>query len=231
MNEIDKNALAAYVVGDDSGGHWPQPKIGKRVGRGAKVKNATKISHDGIEFDSKLEYNCYMILKDSGIKFEFKPEKLVLVPKFKTMALQHTIENEKLLRSKVREAAPDKAYMEKLPSSSTKKLYQAECKRDQSRIKRIFNIDHKKVLREKSILPVTWAPDFYLIDYDMYVEAKGFANETFPIKFKMARYQLGIETGVSDVDVVINSESAIEVGSKKEMNDLINYLKQQKQWI
>ena len=214
MNEIDDNAT--------------EFKIGKKVGRKARVKNATKVEYNGLKFDSILECNCYKILEESGLGFIFKPEKLVLCPGFSTNVLSHSEENEKELRSSMREFAPDKKYISSCGKDKfTEKLYRAECKKDQSSIKRLFNVEHRKVLRIKKILPVTWSPDFFLIDYGMYVESKGFANETFPVKFKIARWQLGLGIDVSETDVQMHTGSfhAIEVGSKKELNDLIAYLK------
>jgi hypothetical protein len=204
-------------------------KVGKRVGSRAKVKNATKVSAFGLDFDTKLEYNCYLLLKDSGIDFIFKPERLLLVPKFTAKVLDHTEENAKALAKMRREAAPDKKYMDSRGMDKhERKLYTAECRRDQSRIKRLFNVEHRKVVRDKTILPLTWAPDFYLPEYDMYVEAKGFANDSFPLKFKIARYLL--RNGMSLMDAhaewdIHDDKSAIEVGSKKELEDLIKFLK------
>ncbi|MGR3301758.1 MAG: hypothetical protein ACUZ8I_04550 [Candidatus Scalindua sp.] len=208
MGEIDDNAI--------------EFKVGKKIGRKAKVKNATKITAYGLEFDSRLEYNCYNILKESGLKFIFKPEKIVLVPGFMTNVLVHTEENEKKLRKNIRELAPDKDYMKTIVLPA--KFYKAECKKDQSREKRLFNVIHKKVIRVKKILPLTWSPDFFLPDYDMYVESKGFANEAFPVKFKIARWELGLGMRVLDMDVMYTAYSAIEVLSKKELIDLIEYL-------
>ena len=189
-------------------------KVGKRVGSRAKVKNATKITEGDLEFDSKLEYNCYKLLQESAIEFIFKPEKVVIVPGFETDVLDHTEENLKILRSMVREWAPDKDYIKrKGMNKAQEKLYRAECKRMQSSVKRKFNAENRKVIRKKKILPVTWSPDFLIPRFGLYVEAKGFANDSFPIKFKAARFQFGPKY------------AAVEVGSKKEMEDLIIYLR------
>jgi hypothetical protein len=204
-------------------------KVGKKVGRRAKVKNATNVTYKGIEFDSKLECNCYKALEAYDINFIFKPEKLTLVPGFTTKALDHTPENAKELRSQLRALAPDKKYIERSGmSKSMEKLYRKDCKADQSRAKRLFNIAHRKVIVDKKMLPVTWAPDFYLPNHTMYVESKGFANDGFPIKFKQARYQLGLGLTFAEDDINLfgfDPVHAIEVGSKKEMIDLLEYLK------
>lgn len=48
----------------------------------AKVKNATKVTIDGVSFDSKLEAYMYELLKGAGIAFEFQ-KVIVVQPKFK----------------------------------------------------------------------------------------------------------------------------------------------------
>lgn len=207
-------------------------KVGKKVGRRAKVKNATKMTYKGLEFDSKLEYNCYLLLEASGLEFVFKPEKIVLVPGFTTQVLEHTKENLKKLRAEVRDWGPSQEFIDRrLKDEATIKLYKAECKRNQSRAKRLFNVKNRKILVDKKILPVTWSPDFYLPEYKLYVESKGFANDSFPIKFKAARWQLGNGMVMCECHVewdYHDNKSAAEVGSKKELEDLIIYLKTKK---
>ena len=222
MDEIEKNATRFEFYKN-----LPDKiSFRKKVGSGAKVKNATKVTYKGIEFDSKLELNCYKLLEESGIEFVFKPDKLTLVPGFTCAVLDHHPDIVKAMRKEVRDWAPDKARME-LMSKPSAKLYAAECKCDQSRIKRRYNAENKKIVVYKKILPVTWAPDFFLPWHHMYVEAKGFANDSFPIKFKAARYNLtnGIFFDIPGADGFSYSSSAIEVGSKKELEDLIHYLK------
>jgi len=40
------------------------------------------------------------------------------------------------------------------------------------------------------IRPITWSPDFLLVDYNMVIEAKGRVQETFPLKLKMFKYHV-----------------------------------------
>jgi hypothetical protein len=150
---------------------------------------------DALEFDSKLEWNCYMMLKESGIRFIFKPDPIVYFEKSQFRVLAHTPEVESALNRDKRDAV---------------------CKADKTMYTRMYNKKFRKVLRPKTINQATWSPDFCLPDHDMYVEAKGYANDAFPIKFKVCRALLA-EIG----------REAIEVGTMKEMEDLIIFLKSQ----
>ena len=47
-----------------------------------KVKNATKIIYDGIQFRSKLEAYTYQKFKENGIKVEYENKKFTLLPSF-----------------------------------------------------------------------------------------------------------------------------------------------------
>lgn len=51
------------------------------LSKGRKYGNK-KIEHDGVKFDSKLEFYCYNLLNSLEFKFEFQ-QKLVLIDKFK----------------------------------------------------------------------------------------------------------------------------------------------------
>lgn len=56
-----------------------KPKTTKKKGR---VKNATPIEIDGIQFKSKLEFYCYQQLKASGIPFTYEEERFILIDPF-----------------------------------------------------------------------------------------------------------------------------------------------------
>jgi hypothetical protein len=213
MDEIEANATTY--------------KVGKRVGRGAKVKNATKVTYKGIEFDSKLELNCYIELEESGLEFVFKPEKVILCPGFVATVLDHSPSVKKKMNREIRFFSPDKEAI-KTMDKHTAALYRKECRADQSRVKREYNIKYNKVFVEKKILPVTWSPDFYLPDHNIYIESKGFANDSFPIKFKLARWMFGLGIEFKEKDVFMEAykhRKAIEVGSKKEMQDTIKFIR------
>ena len=47
-----------------------------------KVKNATKIEYDNIKFRSILEKDCYILLKEGGLEFEYEKHKFVLCEGF-----------------------------------------------------------------------------------------------------------------------------------------------------
>ncbi len=61
-------------------------KFKKRKKKGAvgnqKVKNATRVEYDGIQFRSKLERYMYQQLKDAGFTFRYEEEKFVLIQPF-----------------------------------------------------------------------------------------------------------------------------------------------------
>lgn len=54
----------------------------KRVKKENKVRNATPLIYDGIQFRSKLEAFTYKALKDADISAEYEPTHYILVPKF-----------------------------------------------------------------------------------------------------------------------------------------------------
>lgn len=50
--------------------------------RNKKVKNATITYYNGIKFRSKLEAECAKILDKEGVKYEYEPFKIELLPTF-----------------------------------------------------------------------------------------------------------------------------------------------------
>jgi len=48
-----------------------------------KIKNATVTVYNGITFRSKLEAECAKILDEEGIKYQYEPFKIILLPSFK----------------------------------------------------------------------------------------------------------------------------------------------------
>ena len=113
-----------------------------------KVRNATPLVYDGIQFRSKLEAYCYKRLVQNNIKADYEKNKYVLIEKFK--------------------------------------------------------------FQEKTILPITYTPDF--VGDGFIIECKGCMNETFPIKFKLFKrylylnnldYKLFLPRNQKDVDKVV----------------------------
>ena len=56
--------------------------IRKKSSANKKIRNAEKISFDGIQFQSRLELHCYKKLKEAGLEFEYEPQSFELIPKF-----------------------------------------------------------------------------------------------------------------------------------------------------
>lgn len=48
-----------------------------------KIKNATVTIYNGITFRSKLEAECAKILDEEGIKYQYEPFKIILLPTVK----------------------------------------------------------------------------------------------------------------------------------------------------
>jgi len=72
----------------------------------SKVKNAKKETYDGLNFESRLEVNCYKMLKENNILFEYIPKSFLLVDVFKTDLTEYTFKtNGNLFVSK-----PNKLY-------------------------------------------------------------------------------------------------------------------------
>jgi len=156
--------------------------------------NEFKTNHkDAIIFDSKLEWKTYSLLKEAGIKVILKPNPILLIPEFKTLKFDYLPEQKTELR---------------------KNSLKVKTKKEKNVIKREFNKTHYKSILSEKIRKSTWAVDFFLPDYNLYVEAKGFPNEAFPLKLKFARYILSI-----------SKYSIIVVRNQKDVNDLIKYLK------
>jgi hypothetical protein len=96
-----------------------------------KIRNATPLTVDGINFRSKLEAFTYNKLIEIGIMPKYEEEKYILIPAF-------TFRNEK-------------------------------------------------------IRPMTYTPDFTFFDKQNnfhIIECKGFANDVFPFKWKLFKYEL-----------------------------------------
>lgn len=156
------------------------------------VKAFKAANPDAIIYDSKFEWTVFNMLQDAGFIVEFKPAPLVMVEKITAVELDYTIDQKKELR---------------------KALRQVTTKPAKSKILREFNVNNEKSLTENTVLPLTWSIDFYLPEHDLYVEAKGFPNDTFPLKLKLA-YKMLLS---SDKNVAV-------VKTRKDCNDLIKYL-------
>ena len=56
----------------------------KRKKYSGKIRNASKIIYDNIEFKSKLELYCYSKLKENSILSEYEKHTFELIPSFKS---------------------------------------------------------------------------------------------------------------------------------------------------
>lgn len=54
----------------------------KKVTKNKKVRNATQIVYDNIQFKSKLEAYCYKRLKEANINFKYEEDTFELLSKF-----------------------------------------------------------------------------------------------------------------------------------------------------
>jgi hypothetical protein len=201
---MPKVKVAKTVVAD---GNVPEDLKGK-----SKVKNAKKVDEngrvindlkqwkkdnpEGVYYDSTFELWVDRTLDMFQIKHTFKPEKLILVPSFITTDLEYTKELRSELLSGLRKAVGKSA---------------------KSAVTRNFNKNNKKSLIETKVLPETWSVDFYLEDYGIYLEAKGFANDGFDNKLKLARF------------LTQEKFKIVVVYTQKDLYDLISYLQTQNQ--
>lgn len=54
----------------------------KRVVKNKKVRNATVVKYDNVQFKSKLEAYCYRKLKEANINFKYEEDTFELLTKF-----------------------------------------------------------------------------------------------------------------------------------------------------
>ena len=47
------------------------------------------------------------------------------------------------------------------------------------------NKNNQRVIKDVMQRPICYTPDFYLPDYDLYIEVKGFADEVFKLRWKL----------------------------------------------
>lgn len=75
-----------------------------------KVIGAKKVIFDGIEFKSKFEGSCYLLLKESNLNFEHESEQCLLWPGFKDTNLYLWKRKGEVFERKVMPAARDWTY-------------------------------------------------------------------------------------------------------------------------
>jgi hypothetical protein len=79
----------------------PVDENGQKINDLAKWKKDIK-NFNKLYFDSKFEYNCYLVLKKAGCNVDFHPESRLLMPSFTTFALSRAKSGVKLFKSTVR---------------------------------------------------------------------------------------------------------------------------------
>lgn len=146
-----------------------------------KIKNATEVVFDNIKFRSIFEKDCYILLKQEGIKFMYEGKKIILLQGFYPSDQLQVFDLYK-------------------PKGSTK----------------IFGNNTRK------ILDMTYTPDFYIQmdSVDIYIEAKGNPNDTYPLKKKLFLDYLrkeSLETGKKYI--------FFEPHSKRQMREVIRIIK------
>jgi len=105
----------------------PGVSLTKKSEGNKKVRNATKIEHDGVKYDSKLEFYLASELKKHGITYEFQ---------------------------------------------------------------KCFLLQEGFTYRGAKIRPMTLTVDFWLPQFDLIVDSKGWFTDTSTLKFKLLRKAL-----------------------------------------
>lgn len=162
-----------------------------------KIKNAVTTSYKGIKFRSKSEVSLYKLLEQAegsidGLKFEYEPEKFILHPSVKHTGI-------KIYR----------------PS---KEPYKDSNGKDKKRLSQDL------LLQDGTFRAISYTPDFIITKGKniIYVDVKGYTNDTYPIKMKMF---LGV---ISQEATVHKNKNYIfaEPHTIKQMKQLIDIIKE-----
>ena len=140
-----------------------------------KVKNATPLEYNNIQFKSRLEVMIYKTLLQEGFNVQYEPIKYIIWEGFK----------------------PNVSFYNK-----DKKT-------------RMLKLDNKR-LRD-----ITYTPDFVFEykDTTIVIEAKGFENDTFPIKKKLFRKRLENQNSQG------NKYIFFEIFTKRQLMQAIDIIK------
>ena len=140
-----------------------------------KVKNATPLEYNNIQFKSRLEVMIYKTLLQEGFSVKYEPTKYIIWEGFK----------------------PNVSFYNK--DKKTKML----------------KLDNRK-LRD-----ITYTPDFVFEykDTTIVIEAKGFENDTFPIKKKLFRKWLENQNSQG------NKYIFFEIFTKRQLMQAIDIIK------
>ena len=140
-----------------------------------KVKNATPLEYNNIQFKSRLEVMIYKTLLQEGFSVKYEPTKYIIWEGFK----------------------PNVSFYNK-----DKKT-------------RMLKLDNKR------LIDITYTPDFVFEykDTTIVIEAKGFENDTFPIKKKLFRKWLEKQ------DSQGNKYIFFEIFTKRQLMQTIDIIK------
>lgn len=140
-----------------------------------KVKNATPLEYNNIQFKSRLEVMIYTTLLQEGFNVQYEPTKYIIWEGFK----------------------PNVSFYNK-----DKKT-------------RMLKLDNKR------LIDITYTPDFVFEykDTTIVIEAKGFENDTFPIKKKLFRKWLEKQNSQG------NKYIFFEIFTKKQLMQAIDIIK------
>jgi len=140
-----------------------------------KVKNATPLEYNNIQFKSRLEVMIYKTLLQEGFNVQYEPTKYIIWEGFK----------------------PNVSFYNK-----DKKT-------------RMLKLDNKR------LIDITYTPDFIFEykDTTIVIEAKGFENDTFPIKKKLFRKWLENQNSQG------NKYIFFEIFTKKQLMQAIDIIK------
>lgn len=140
-----------------------------------KVKNATPLEYNNIQFKSRLEVMIYKTLLQEGFNVQYEPAKYIIWEGFK----------------------PNVSFYNK-----DKKT-------------RMLKLDNKR------LIDITYTPDFVFEykDTTIVIEAKGFENDTFPIKKKLFRKWLENQNSQG------NKYIFFEIFTKRQLMQAIDIIK------
>lgn len=140
-----------------------------------KVKNATPLEYNNIQFKSRLEVMIYKTLLQEGFNVQYEPTRYIIWEGFK----------------------PNVSFYNK-----DKKT-------------RMLKLDNKR------LIDITYTPDFVFEykDTTIVIEAKGFENDTFPIKKKLFRKWLENQNSQG------NKYIFFEIFTKKQLMQVIDIIK------
>lgn len=140
-----------------------------------KVKNATPLEYNNIQFKSRLEVMIYKTLLQEGFNVQYEPTKYIIWEGFK----------------------PNVSFYNK-----DKKT-------------RMLKLDNKR------LIDITYTPDFVFEykDTTIVIEAKGFENDTFPIKKKLFRKWLEKQNSQG------NKYIFFEIFTKRQLMQAIDIIK------